>query len=153
MAPPTINDQFETSGAGLGEFGITISGLVEGKTYYARTYVANDSGTAYGNCIEFIAGGAMGINSSDIGFEEINVYPNPASEMLFIDFTSDSPVNPELKIFDNTGRLVFNETFILNNSGKHHLDIDISQFSNGIYFLELSERKTKWKRVKIVIQK
>ncbi len=149
---PTINDQKETAGGSLGEFEITLSGLIEGKTYYARTYATNSSGTAYGNCIEFIAGSAVGINPSDPGFDNLNIYPNPASEILYLDFAMDLPLSPELKIFDNSGRLVFSKQYEMINSGDYHLEVDISNLYNGIYHLELSDGR-KWEIKKVFILK
>ncbi len=44
---PTVFDQIIPVGSGIGEFTGTMSGLVEGPTYYIRAYATNSAGTAY----------------------------------------------------------------------------------------------------------
>jgi len=45
---PSISDNKITSGADVGNFSSTISGLVEGPTYYVKGYAINSVGIAYG---------------------------------------------------------------------------------------------------------
>lgn len=42
-----------TDGTGTGVFTSTITGLIAGRTYFARAYVTNSSGTNYGNEVSF----------------------------------------------------------------------------------------------------
>ncbi|WP_139125846.1 fibrobacter succinogenes major paralogous domain-containing protein, partial [Arcticibacter eurypsychrophilus] len=44
---PTIADSPISSGTGVGEFTVTLSGLAEGLTYYVRAYATNTTGTTY----------------------------------------------------------------------------------------------------------
>ena len=54
---PTTADSKTTNGAGtLGAFTSAITGLLEGLTYYVRTYATNTETTVYGNGVYFIAG-------------------------------------------------------------------------------------------------
>lgn len=57
----------------------------------------------------------------------INVYPNPASDILNIDADGNS-IN-KLQIIDITGKIV------LSNSDISKTNVDISELSNGIYFV------------------
>lgn len=50
---PTIANSTAPSGAGLGAFATTISGLAAHTTYYARAYATNAVGTAYGPEVTF----------------------------------------------------------------------------------------------------
>jgi len=52
---PTIADNHTSEGGGTGEFTSSITGLIEGTTYYVRAYATNSEGTAYGEEISFIA--------------------------------------------------------------------------------------------------
>ena len=46
---PDINDSHGNSGVGLGEYSVTITNIVPGRTYYVRSYAKNTQGIAYGN--------------------------------------------------------------------------------------------------------
>lgn len=52
-ANPTLTDDHKAVGQGTGTFSTSITGLNEGKTYYARAYATNSVGTTYGNQISF----------------------------------------------------------------------------------------------------
>ena len=64
----------------------------------------------------------------------INIYPNPASEFLFLDYTGN--LNLELKLFDAKGRLI--KSFLENEQ-----TLDVGALETGIYFLKVMDEKTK----------
>ena len=60
-----------------------------------------------------------------------NLYPNPVSDVLNIEYASNGPV--QLKIFNAMGELVYEK----NNTTISRLNIDISNLSSGIYTVSL----------------
>ncbi|HEY0895314.1 MAG TPA: hypothetical protein VGE15_02065 [Sphingobacteriaceae bacterium] len=52
-AEPTTGDAAKTEGTGTGKFSSRITGLLPETTYFVRTYITNESGTAYGNQVQF----------------------------------------------------------------------------------------------------
>ena len=58
---------------------------------------------------------------------KINIYPNPTSGKLFIDYNEQKNIET-IKIFDNRGALV--------SEYKNTHQIDLSFLSNGIYFIQ-----------------
>ena len=52
-ANPTILNTVTTNGTGTGIFTSSITGLLQGTTYYLRAYATNSAGTAYGNQVVF----------------------------------------------------------------------------------------------------
>jgi surface protein len=76
--------------------------------------------------------------------EDIKIYPNPVQNQLFLTWSSYMISDQlELGIYDISGKLVFNETYVQNPS-----QIDVSQLANGIYFLKVSSRnQTTVKRI------
>lgn len=83
----------------------------------------------------FVAAFKIGPGSAPSSVEEtekpfISVYPNPASDVLFLTSTSEKYNNVE--IYDATGKRIKSEINITDNS------IDIQDLRNGIYFLKIS---------------
>jgi hypothetical protein len=67
---------------------------------------------------------------------KINIYPNPANDLINIvldDFNLD---NLDLEIIDIAGRIVLKEAFRINNK-KHIKTIDASTFPAGLYFINI----------------
>jgi hypothetical protein len=73
----------------------------------------------------------------NIMLNSLSVYPNPASEILQIDFQSGIESEVFISIIDITGKTVLKNTSELSNMDKH-LEIDISNLPKGIYVLRLS---------------
>ena len=62
----------------------------------------------------------------------LTLYPNPASGKLNVDFEIDGISNSKfIQIFDVMGKLM--KTIRLEASSQRRLEIDCSEFSNGIY--------------------
>jgi hypothetical protein len=74
----------------------------------------------------------------------VNLYPNPANNYLELIYNLHS--NGKLQILDISGKLLFQSEL---NSNDHETRIDISNFSNGIYFLKITT-KDKDETVKFV---
>jgi|GEM_PF-1340245 len=55
---PTTSNSKVTSGTGTGAFSVSITGLSQTTTYYARAYATNSAGTSYGSQISFTTSGA-----------------------------------------------------------------------------------------------
>ncbi len=85
------------------------------------------------------------IGTEEFIAENISVYPNPTSEIIWVEDNTSFSVN-NYSIYDISGRRILFNTF--NSSEKK---VDVSNLNSGVYLLELvsSERKiTK----KIVVQ-
>ena len=78
--------------------------------------------------------------------EKINLYPNPSEGNLFISFPSLNSF--EIRIFSVTGNLLFNE--IIHAGLKIH-QLDLSDFSAGLYFLSLNNGESIFTK-KIIIK-
>lgn len=67
---------------------------------------------------------------------EISVYPNPANDILNIDFPVTENSFAKISILDQTGREVAGFTSESSNT-TGHVQLDMSKFSNGIYFVRV----------------
>lgn len=98
---------------------------------YTITNILNNNG-----CRDTLTFDLVVINSSSIDHqlydESFNVYPNPASEQLELDFGRLN-VNGRLEVLSANGQLV--KTYELKNSS--HFSIAISEFAGGMYILRV----------------
>ena len=123
-----------------------------------NTYAANGTYNvclyAYSNC---------GIDTTcqtvdiTVGVEELNnagtakVFPNPSRGQFVLDLTNYNDNDVTVVVFNQLGKVVYNKSISNNAQGEQHA-IDLSAYSNGIYFLKLTSDKEVTTK-KIVIQK
>ena len=64
----------------------------------------------------------------------ISIYPNPAHQMLNIDFSSNHASPLQIKVLDQMGRIIINKN---TNAvqGKNIIPINVSRLQKGIYYL------------------
>ena len=141
---PTINDNLANRETGTTEaFTVTLTGLTEGKTYYARTYATNSAGTAYGNCIRFIATNPAGIDENKIKSHNMTIYPNPASASATVRFLVNSSESVVITMIDMKGQVVLNYELGRLPLGESQVELKLSDFQNGTYVCQLINGKIK----------
>jgi Zn-dependent metalloprotease len=69
--------------------------------------------------------------------KNINIYPNPANDVLNIEWTPVIMQNMEIALFDITGRMIVKESVIVSAGCQKHY-IDLSGFTSGLYFVRIS---------------
>jgi len=139
---PTVGLSTKTSdGTGIGSFTSYITGLTPGITYYIRAYATNSAGTAYGDQVSFKCDLNTSIN--DIKNSEINVFPNPISGILTIEYLNDD--FKSINILNSLGVILSKEKVVVPNQ---HLDF--SRYEYGLYILEFVKAGGEVKRVKVL---
>ena len=66
--------------------------------------------------------------------KEISIFPNPATDFVNINLSALNFKNAELKIFDASGRMVFDRNYTSENKT---IKIDVSNFKTGIYIINI----------------
>lgn len=96
-----------------------------------------------------------GLNQCPVGVEEhilessLNVYPNPASDVINIQSDQKDGLETDLRILDISGRTVLTRSGI--RLGYSAIKIDVSELSEGAYVLELSsENEVVTRKINIV---
>jgi hypothetical protein len=119
--------------------------LVDGTTYYYRVRAANAIGFSnYSNVLEVVF--TTGINENS-AFNSINIYPNPSEDIFNIELQDDYLGETKITLVDELGRIVYTES-INKTKGILSSRIDLSNKSNGVYFLKInSDKKTTTKRI------
>jgi len=91
----------------------------------------------------------VGINEV-MDFENLKIYPNPATEELTITFNTIPSEVATVSIYTMTGVEVFSER--LHNSGGHYnRNIDVSSLKSGVYMLSLRSETANTVR-KLIIE-
>jgi hypothetical protein len=93
------------------------------------------------------AGGLAFFNSTNvnqvgikemISEENVTVFPNPANDKITISIKDNSYQEMIIKCYDVIGKVVYTQSTF-----NKIIEIDVSQFSKGIYFIELQTEKSK----------
>ena len=84
------------------------------------------------------AGGEyVGIEQNNSASGEIKIYPNPASNQAFLDFSPHQPVSARYEVVDLTGRVVIRSEENFYVSGPNKIEIPLSRLKNGLYFVSV----------------
>lgn len=84
------------------------------------------------------------------GIEDLNVYPNPATDNLNLRFSLTNPEEITCRLMDATGKVLSYET-VNASIGENHHSMNVSNLSKGFYMLEVSTSTGKSIR-KVMVQ-
>ena len=92
----------------------------------------------------------LGIDEVFAGME-LNVFPNPNTGVFNLEISSPDAKKLDITIYNNTGVVVY-ENRNLEIRGSFSAKIDLSEFSSGLYFINLSKDGSNYSE-KIIIRK
>ena len=77
------------------------------------------------------------------GLDMLNIYPNPASDMINVEVTISRGKSLDYRVFDLSGRLMIDdvETKEYQDAGLYKQQIDVSSLKEGFYLLVLTDEK------------
>ena len=81
--------------------------------------------------------------------ETFTIYPNPAKNLVNIDFPYSNAEPTNLSFYDLTGKLILNKRF---NGVYNYENIDISSLSSGYYIIQLQSGNGKISRQKLLVE-
>lgn len=103
---------------------------------------ANDNnGPAFSLCYA-LADGTTGCFSNVTSVNENTIvansamYPNPADNMVTLEYTLNEKTDLTVRVVDVTGRVIENN-YYGNQTGLQRTNIDLANYNNGIYFIQL----------------
>lgn len=94
---------------------------------------------------------AISVEEISYGGSNINIYPNPTSNMLNINLSSQEQGLVNIELYDILGSLVLKQKENANKSANNSFILDVNSFAKGIYVLKISI-KEKLYSAKVVIQ-
>jgi len=89
--------------------------------------------------------GYVDLVRSEKTVEIISVSPIPATSNIDFTFESNKKANGQMKIYNATGKLMDSKTLNIKN-GLNQYNIDIQQFSVGVYFITIQINKSLYTR-------
>ncbi len=150
---PSVDNQTVASGAGAGVYTVTLIGLNEGETYYARAYAINSAGIAYGNCISFVAESTIGVENAVQQDHGISIFPNPASHQVMLKLEDGNREDLVFTLFDMSGRVVLRRELGSIAPGVAVIPVSLDGAENGIYSCAISEGKRVLTSQKLLISR
>ena len=76
------------------------------------------------------------LSTNDLIRTELNIYPNPASEKINVEFSSINSEKVKYTIYNEVGRVVKSNTENIN-VGLKNLVINVGSLKSGLYFVSL----------------
>ena len=70
-------------------------------------------------------------------FTQLDIFPNPATDALNVNFNLDNNQTVEIRLVNVTGEAIYNNV-LSNVTGQINNRIDVSSFAKGIYILNIS---------------
>ncbi|MFK8058112.1 MAG: T9SS type A sorting domain-containing protein [Saprospiraceae bacterium] len=78
----------------------------------------------------------INLQRKEVGFSMNRIFPNPVTEMLFLDFSTDMVSDFDISITDLNGRVLY-ETEYRSEKGLNRHEIDVVQLPAGIYLINM----------------
>lgn len=125
-------------------------GVVDSVTFFLYSSDVGSFGMntpAFFSIDNFTTGQNVGIAENLIN-QTINLFPNPANDVVNIHFNTESFVNSTISIYNSIGALVKTETTIFN-SGNNTISLDVQNLKSGLYFVEIVA-DTKKQTIKLI---
>jgi hypothetical protein len=145
--------QYQAPLATLGSAGLSMTVLASG---FLDPSV-NSNGAGFGLFVALAGGGGLiplplvvGVENDEV-FANLNVYPNPATNVanVLINLNETSDVN--INVFDISGKMIESQSYGNLSTGAHLFNFDVNKYNQGLYFFEVSSGNNRvTKRVSIV---
>jgi hypothetical protein len=112
-------------------------GLTAGEYSWRIRGACGTSGTSWATIfsqpVDYTLGGAR-LESNAVA--NLDVYPNPSRDIFNVTFTSEEAQTLSIKVLNILGEVVYTQEFT-NFKGQFMQSIDLTQYSKGIYSLEI----------------
>mgnify|MGYP003589490111 CR=1 FL=1 len=83
---------------------------------------------------------ASGISSSSRSFSIEKAYPNPVKDFVTIELQTEESGELQISLINILGTEVKKWDNFLLNTGYQKIQIDLSQFKNGVYILRMTKK-------------
>ncbi|MEN8224129.1 MAG: T9SS type A sorting domain-containing protein [Bacteroidota bacterium] len=84
----------------------------------------------------------------EMAVSEVRLYPNPANTTITIEFQGGNEKEYELNVWNIHGKLM--ESAMIT-TGQDHLDLNVSDYSAGTYFIEMKNQSKTYSKLSFVV--
>ncbi len=124
----------------------SLASYVNQDVYFGINCVSNDAFIFFIDDISIGAASGIENNESD---NSVHVYPNPAQDVVFINFEESSRRKSQINITDMSGKIIMSQEY--NENGTGGVAIDASNIPAGMYLIRfVYDDKTVIKKLSIV---
>lgn len=146
-----------TAGLGKWAFNWQAPAAYQGPvTFYATAVAADNDGTDAGDTVyatqHTVQQNATGILSEKPANFKLNLFPNPASSLLQVQYKTLKPGETQIVLRDLAAQTVYATVSRVDNAGEQNVTIPVSQLNSGIYMLAIT-LNGQTQTQKVVIQK
>lgn len=106
-------------------------------------------GSRSGFTLNVTAPSALGLDEEINSITEFNAYPNPATDMVSLEYTSLSSGNHSITLNDITGKLIYNENFSAQK-GNNRKQINLNNVEAGIYLVTIADENGTLNHIRLI---
>jgi len=93
------------------------------------------------------------IKSPESVVTRLSVYPNPANDVVYLDYAMKGDASTSFEIFDMMGKLVANIPSMEQSAGNYTMSVATDSFANGVYFVVAKNNNQTAGSIKFVINR
>jgi hypothetical protein len=127
----TISPATPTGATGKNNYSYNDKTPINGANYYRLKSIDIDKSESFSNVIKL----SQEVNNN------IEMYPNPANDVLNIDIKSNITSTLTIKIVDISGRVLIQQS-IDGKQGLNSIQLDIHELATGMYSVQIIENKS-----------
>lgn len=112
-------------------------------THYsiASTFnLVSTAGTFTGG--HYLVSTSLGIEEDLESMNNINLFPNPASQIVNLNYTLENSSEVKISVFNIAGQEVYSEQMINGVAGENFNEINVSSFETGTYFVRFQSNES-----------
>jgi hypothetical protein len=107
-----------------------------------------------GNCEDVFT-----INLNNVSVEEntiienINLYPNPATNNAVLSITLSESKSFDVMLIDLSGKLIYGENVQNASAGQNNINLPLNEVANGVYFVRVQFENNASEMMKLIVNK
>lgn len=106
-------------------------------------------GSRSGFTINVIAPSALGMEEEMNTISEVNLYPNPATENVSLEYNATISGNHSISLVDVTGKLIYTENFSAQK-GNNLKQINLNGVEAGVYFITIADENGRTNHIRLI---